>query len=445
MKFWLAPLLAPLALGAPLASAAERATVILVRGTAKTSAGKVIQLKDVIEPGTTITTEQKSFVKLLFADQTQMNIGPGSSMRIEATKPGEVSLVSLVAGQIRAKVTKDPLADPNAPKDKMVVKTRSAAMGIRGTDFNVSFNPLNNITALITYEGHVAMARLDQGEHSLKVLAQEGRLQHVGPGQFSGTLSDSAVPSVPVKISPAQLEALRENDSFRGLGEKAAPAATSFASPVPPGVDPRAFSSDATGSAISEIPGAGAANPNLPREAPAEGFYDEKTKTYAPRAGGYVDLASGRYVPPPAGSAYDSATNTYVPPKAMGGVDLGTGMYVPPKGVELDPVKGFVPDTSAAGRNPSSAAGANNTAAQLNQATKPEQAGRQVSFDKTFAPTTAGTTAPPPPAPAPAPVAVNLPPPTVKPVDDAFCPTCIRDNVQQANPDTKVRFIITTL
>jgi hypothetical protein len=422
------------------AFAADRATVILLRGTAKTQTGQVLSLKDVVDPGTTITTEAKSFVKLLFADQTQMNIGPGSTMKIEATKPGEVSLVSLVAGQIRAKVSKDPLANPAAPKDKLVIKTRTAAMGIRGTDFNVSYNPANRVTALITFEGHVAMANLNPNEHTLRVLADDSRLQHVGPGQYSGSHADSPVPTVPVRISPVQLEALRENDSFRGLGEKPAAAAPGFASPVPPGVDPRAFSSDARTNALP----APAVNEPSFKAPPAEGFYDEKTKSYAPRSGGFVDLGSGRYLPPPAGAAFDANTNTYLPPKAMGEVDLSTGMYVPPKGVELDPVKGFVPETGANGRNPSSAA--NQSAAALNQATKPEQAGKQISFDKTFAPTAAGTAAPPPPPPSASlpPVAANLPPPPREPVDDAYCPLCVRDNVQSGQTETKVRFLITT-
>ncbi|RZA05534.1 MAG: hypothetical protein EOP11_12605, partial [Proteobacteria bacterium] len=360
------------------AHATERATVILLRGTASTGAGQALNLKDLVEPGTTITTGPKSFVKLLFPDQTQMNIGPASTLRLEATRPGEVSLVSLVAGQIRAKVAKDPFSSRGPSKEKLVVKTRSAAMGIRGTDFNVSYNPANRLTALITFEGHVAMANLGPNEHALRVLENDRRLQHVGPGQFSGTLADAATPSVPVRISPVQLEALRENDSFRGLGERGAAAPVAFASPIPPGVDPRAFTGgEKSGELPAPLVNLGSAPPP-----PAEGFFDEKSKTYAPRAGGYVDLGSGRYVPPPAGSAFDPNTSTFVPPKAMGEVDPGTGMYVPPKGVQLDPVKGFVPEPAApipsanGTRAPSSIAPASvNAAAALNQAASREQAG----------------------------------------------------------------------
>jgi len=88
---------------------ADGGTVILVRGSAKTDAGKTLALKDVVTPGTTVKTESKSFVKLLFADQTQMNIGPDTTLKLEQTRAGDPGLVNLVGGQIRAKVTKDLL------------------------------------------------------------------------------------------------------------------------------------------------------------------------------------------------------------------------------------------------------------------------------------------------------------------------------------------------
>ena len=422
-----------LALLSTPAFAADGATVILLRGTAKTSAGKELQLKDEVPPGTTITTSPKSFVKLLFRDQTQMNIGPASTLKIEATRAGEASLVNLMAGQLRAKVTKDPLRDPSGqPKEKMVVKTRTAAMGIRGTDFNVSYNPNNGITALVTYEGNVAMARLRDGEHPLQALRQPGFVQSVSAGQFSGAQYDRPVASVPVRISPVQFEALKGNDAFAGLGEKPVQKAESFASPIPPGVDPKSFA--------SATPAEGRVPAN--NSAPAEGYYNPASGAYAPRAGGYLDLNSGRYVPPPAGSSFDANTGVYVPPKAMGEVDTRTGMYVPPKGVELDPVKGFVPEAATTGARTPSSSAAVNAAAALNYVTKPENSGKAVSFEKIFVP--GGAPALPPPPPPPPPVAADLPPAPKGPIDDPYCPTCIKDNVQTTPTETRVNFKITT-
>jgi hypothetical protein len=438
LKFWrrknsMKPIFIAAALFFPLAAlGADGGTVILLRGIAKTDAGKILALKDVVIPGTTIKTESKSFVKLLFADKTQMNIGPDTTLKLEQTRAGDPSLVNLVGGQIRAKVTKDLLKGPSGEtKDKMIIKTKTAAMGIRGTDFNVSFNPQNNITALITFEGSVTMVRSEPGADPVLALAQTDQVQTVGAGQFSGAQPDMASASIPVKISPAQIESLRANESFQGLGEKGT-AANSVASPVPPGVDPRAFSSGA------ESPKAQASD----KSPPPEGFFDAKSGAYAPRAGGFIDLASGRYVPPPPGSSFDPATGVFVPPTAAGAIDPNTGMYVPPKGVELDPVKGFVPEASPRGAPEAKAPPAAALALALNQSANPANAGVTASFNPAFAASAGppGTFQPPPPPPPPPPGGAALPPPPPGPVSDPTCVTCIQDNIQTTPTITNVRF-----
>jgi hypothetical protein len=407
--------------------AAPGGTVILLRGTAKLDGGKTLALKDSVRPGSTVKTEARSFVKILFADQTTMNIGPDTTLKLEETKAGDPSLVNLVGGQIRAKVTKDLLQGKSGSPEKLLIKTKTAAMGIRGTDFSVSFNPQNQITALITFEGNVAMARSEAGEDPASALSS-GEVRSVGPGQFSGAQPDLAQASTPVKISPAQLESLKANESFQGLGEKAAQKADSLSSPIPPGVSAQNFSSAPAQAATGNGP-------------PPEGFFDPKSGAYAPRAGGFIDLNSGRYIPPPPGSSFDPNTGVYVPPKAAGRIDPVTGMYVPPKGVELDPVKGFVPEKGAAGQAPAQA-----LATALNFSSRPDNAGKQVSFDRLFTPNASGVPAlPPPPPPPPGPREANnhLPPPIDEPVDDPTCPSCILDNIQQNPLNTNVQFHIT--
>lgn len=387
------------------------ATVVVLRGKAKTGDGKAIAEKQKIDPGTSVITEAGSFVRLLFPDNTQLNVGPNTTMKIEAGKPGEASIVDLVGGSIRAKVTKDLLKKDDGPvKEKMVIKTKTAAMGIRGTELNASFNPLNNITALITFEGIVAMARLDPGgapppPAALFSALQGGGVQSVGAGQFSGCNPEQPGASIPVKISPAQLESMRGNDTFaQNTGTEKPPAS---ASPMPPGVDPKGFASGsdkALGDAVSKIAGADTVqsmvkeatkDDNAKNGAPPEGFINKATGEYAPRAGGFIDLASGRYVPPPPGSAFDPNTGVFVPPKAMGAFDPATGAYVPPKGVELDPVKGFVAeaqtkpsaDGSAAPPPPPEVLALVNA---MNTAADPDNAGVTVTTDTTFAPNSGG-------------------------------------------------------
>jgi len=412
------------------ALAAGSATVVVLRGKA-TSDGNPIQEKQKINPGSTVKTEAGSFVKLLFADNTQLNVGPNTTMKLEDTKEGSASLVDLVGGTIRAKVTKDLLKknDGGPIKEKMVIKTKTAAMGIRGTDFNVSFNQANNTTALITFEGSVAMAALMAGANPMAALQATSGVQAVGAGQFSGASPDQPQASIPVKISPAQLESMKANVNFeQGKAEKS----TAMSSPVPPGIDPRSFSSgsdktlaEGVAKAVGESNLSSAIQESVKGEststqkAPPEGFINKATGEYAPRAGGFIDLASGRYVPPPPGSAFDPNTGVFTPPRAMGAFDPSTGSYVPPKGVTLDPVKGFVAE---APRVPAGATAAGSApppppppavqalVVAMNTAVKPENAGVTVTNDPTFAPIAPkadGTFAPPPPPPPPS----GLPPP----------------------------------
>lgn len=447
------------------------ATVVVLRGSAKTGDGKAIAEKQKINPGSTVITSQRSFVRLLFADNTQLNVGPDTTMKIEQGPAGSASIIDLVGGQIRAKVTKDPLANTaNGPvKEKMVIKTKTAAMGVRGTDFNVSFNSKNNVTALVTFEGNVAMAKMAAGANPMAALRQDKGVQAVGAGQFSGSSPDQALASIPVKISPAQLGSLESNSEFKGLGEATEKKAP-MASPVPPGVDPKGFASGAEKSlkdAVAKSVGSDTLNavvaeakakepPAAKVNAPPEGFVNKSTGEYAPRAGGFIDLSSGRYVPPPAGSSFDANTGVFVPPAAMGTV-TASGMYVPPKGVDLDPVKGFVAEAKPAAatavaaangapapgtRAPSGAgpaAGAppppvNALLVAMNESVKPENSTQAVTLNNSFSGGGSivsggqfnNTTPPPPPPPGqlPPPPPLNTDPQNPRPVSG----NCATDN-----------------
>ncbi len=426
--------------------AAGSATVVVLRGSAKTADGKALVEKQKVDPGTTVVTGTRSFVRLLFADNTQLNIGPDTTMKIENAVAGQASLVDLVSGQIRAKVTKDPLIgqDGGPVKEKMVIKTKTAAMGIRGTDFNVSFNQQNNMTTLITFEGNVAMTKILAGADPVSALQQKVGVQSVGAGQFSGTQPEMAQATIPVKISPAQLESLKGNTDFQGLGEKGKKQ-DAMGSPMPPGVDPKGFSSGTEKSMKDSMAQSmGAANINTasteapaPKSAaPAEGFFNKATGEYAPRAGGFVDLASGRYVPPPSGSSFDANTGVFVPPLAMGSISAN-GMYLPPKGVDLDPVKGFIAEVKPVAvdgtRLPSGTTPPppNALIVAMNDSVKPENSTKTVTLDGAFSAggsavnggkTTTGLPPPPPPG-------TQLPPPNTDPVNtNPVSNNCATDN-----------------
>lgn len=117
--------------------------IVLVTGKAQalSSDGKLRKLKrgGPFYEGDTIETERKSFVKLKYTDGGVMLLRPATKLIVEKYKypkngVGE-SVTNLVKGGLRA-VT-GIIAKRN--RDKYKLKTATATMGVRGTDFTVRF------------------------------------------------------------------------------------------------------------------------------------------------------------------------------------------------------------------------------------------------------------------------------------------------------------------
>lgn len=328
------------------------AKVIIMRGEveAKTQGSDVKQLKKGmwLPEGTIVKTSSKSFVKLLFTDKSQMNLGPESQMKITAFPKNDAGIITLMKGQLRSKVTKDYMGIENKDKSKLFIKTKTAAMGVRGTDFQVVFNPRNNATALVTFEGAVAMAQINQArqnvrttQKSLERMVSGDRAVMVKRGQYSGSNPKQLRATTPVKINPVQLKAMEKNDGQASAGKnKSHSNKRNFRSIIPRGLDSKeasvgganmdgkiagAIGSRAVASANSE---AAKLNSQSGNSAPSEGKNNQMTGERAPKAGGYIDANTGLYIPPPEGSAYDPVTDTYVPPPSYGAVGEG-GDWVP--------------------------------------------------------------------------------------------------------------------
>lgn len=319
--------------------AAEKpvAKVILMKGEArgKTSDGTVFQVKvdqDIAE-GSVIQTSDKSFVKLLFIDKSQMNLGPKSQMVINAFPSNEAGIITLVKGQLRSKVTKDYMEMDDKSKSKLFIKTSSAAMGIRGTDFQVNYNEENHNTALITFEGAVAMANINSAEknsyfdqHQLENVVSSEKSVVVKEGQVSAVnLNISELAMVPTKLGTGQISALRENET--GIKPSTeAPSELSnkqFKSPIPPGLDGAIFTTTPK------------SNDSRPETAAANGFFNQKTGEYKLPAGSIIDLNSVNIIPPPVNAVFDPNSKMYVVPTTYGKIDASTGEYKAPEGLKL--------------------------------------------------------------------------------------------------------------
>jgi len=268
--------------------------------------------------GTQLRTEEKSFVKLLFVDKSQMNLGPSSQMKIDTFPKNDPGIVTLVKGQLRSKVTKNYMDMDKKDKSKLFIKTKTAAMGVRGTDFQVNYNPENNFTSLVTFEGAVAMASLDVldgrnpasfvDQRALERIVSSDQAVTVTRGQFSGASPETGSATIPVKINPIQLESMEKDES----GTAETPVVQAPAQPkrsiVPPGVSGAAFSNKPKVEAQVGANVAKQAAKNA--KAVTQGFANS-TKVNKAASGAVVDVATGKLLLPPKNAPIDP--NTGVP------------------------------------------------------------------------------------------------------------------------------------
>jgi hypothetical protein len=202
--------------------------VLAVRGEARVNRlGLLLQPKDVVRQGGTIVTGPRSFVKIWLADGSTLSVGPDSEVKIPRLEGSGPPVLELLSGTLRAKVTKSAVPGPDGkPPEKLIIVTRSAALGIRGTDFYVSYTGSNEGTTLVTFEGLVAFAkRADSGEGGITAL--EGKsVVPVGAGTFSEVRADQTVPAASAALSPSHLEQLKGSTDISGAAEAESQAQT---------------------------------------------------------------------------------------------------------------------------------------------------------------------------------------------------------------------------
>lgn len=310
------------------------AVVSVLRGEAELLiVGKTLKLKkdDWVKEGSVVKTSDRSFVKLVFTDKSQMNIGPNSEMKITKFGGSESGIIDLVKGKIRSQVTKDYLQEKQG-KSKLFIKTPNAVMGIRGTDFMISTNGKN--TSAILFEGNVVFAKHDHGQridsNRLEDVVNRSGVR-IHPGEFSVVERERPEPTIPAKLNVHQREMLEKNDNFdsdRNPGNES--AKSQMKSVVPEGLSGSLVSNKE--SSINTEVAAGAPQDVPASSKDAEGFVSgDKMK---PANGSFVHIDSGTIIPPGPGSVLDSNTNTFIPGPGQGAVS-GGGDYIPPKNVEI--------------------------------------------------------------------------------------------------------------
>jgi len=306
---------------------------------------KELKKGDWVDEGAQIQTKERSFVKLIFIDKSIMSLGPASQMEVAKFPKDKAGVITLLKGQLRSQVTKNYM-EMDKSKSKLFIKTRTAAMGVRGTDFQVNYNPENMNTSLITFEGAVRMGAINNlkskfvNQDRLERIVSDSTSVMVTRGTFSGVMPGiDSKPVAPVKINTLQLKALEKNDGsiFNG-GTSDKPKESkpiSKRSIIPPGVNSTSFQGASKAEVLKEIAKidpktAGTIQSDIKKEntkSPTEGQKASALTNAKFKDGGLVNTEVVAYIAPPKNAAIDPMTKEAIIPVAMGGFDSGTGNY----------------------------------------------------------------------------------------------------------------------
>ncbi|MDB9786547.1 FecR domain-containing protein [Bacteriovoracaceae bacterium] len=301
-----------------------------------------------VRSGSLVETGARSMVRLKFKDGSSITLGPNGQIVVARIESGDTKIIGLLRGKLRSKL----LPATNAAREKMIIKTRSAALGVRGTDLLTVYNEQNHITSTVTFSGDVTFFKRDdvdieetiQSERDedgekyemLEFIDQDydlGKLRNnlvsnesrtVASGSYSGAFPGHDKASRAVKINPVQFNILKKNKNvvLRNSGKvlkNKKKGNTSLSNvhliPTPQGEVPLVIDKD-------------------------DVVIEEKSLNI--RSGGNLDLDTGIYVAPPKNAVYDKKNGVYRVPEELGGIDERSGNYIAPDGLQLHPLNGFV-------------------------------------------------------------------------------------------------------
>jgi hypothetical protein len=295
--------------------------------------GKTTRLKvnEWVEQGSVIKTAERSFVKLVFTDKSQMNLGPNSEMKIESFSGKDSGVIDLVKGKIRSQVTKDYLQMQDRDKSKLFIKTKTAVLGVRGTDFMVSTN--ENTTSTILFEGEIVFNKLSERDQSSPSSLEDtvNRGVRMFPGEFSVQEAARPMPTVPAILNIQQREMLEKNADFEST-RTPSNSSDQARSVVPEGLSGAVVANNSSSIGKEVINSPAEAPKPVPAARDPEGYV--KGDLLKPANGSIIHVDSGVIIPPGPSSVLDANTNTFIPGPEVGKI-TGDGNYIPPKNVEI--------------------------------------------------------------------------------------------------------------
>ncbi len=274
----------------------------LAPGAVKASWIKKGQL---LKEDTSIVTRLRSFVKVeILADGSYIVVGPNSKIELTKIEKKSGSIIQLLNGKMRSNIV-PAKKNVTGHKDvnKIYVKTKTMALGVRGTEFVTVVSQENQATSVVTLKGEVAVRKINQEdvdvEKTVKDSLDRDDVTIVKKGNASTTYAHLYEEIPPQKVNPNQLIALEKNETLQTVAVKDTQ---------------KANDTELNEKQLKELYGTDVREGDVPNN------------------GAIVDLDSAIFIP----EIKDSSLN-------VGSVDKNTGQFIASNEVKLDKKKGFVP------------------------------------------------------------------------------------------------------
>lgn len=164
-----------------------------------------------VKEGQTVETSKDSRAKVVMLDKNVIYVSPDSRMKFDKydqkVKASKETVIDVVYGKIRTKVKQKYDDD----KTKFRVQTKAAVAGVRGTDWLTSYQPQNQQTEFITFEGTIEVG----------LVGPDGDLTNstlVGPGQ-STNFGLGEIPSPPQNVPQQEWDSQNQESDIEGGSE----------------------------------------------------------------------------------------------------------------------------------------------------------------------------------------------------------------------------------
>ncbi|MCB9061655.1 MAG: FecR domain-containing protein [Halobacteriovoraceae bacterium] len=316
---------------------ASDASVVLLKGEAfYEKSGKKEKLKQgsLVPEGAIVSTSKASVARLKLVDSSIITVGPNSNVEIKKMDKKGPGVLNLLQGKIRANVEKESTGE----KTKLYITTKTAAMGVRGTEFQATFNPKNSITGLLTFRGEVVMSKVQNISLLKNITTIESAFKNefavrVQKGQFSKAEVDREKPVRPVRIAPKQFASMQKNETLLTTTPdfKVGAQHEHRIAGIPDSII------ETNHEFLKEelIKSNFVQNDQIALVEKDLKDHDFKAEDFDVMPGGMI-TENGYYVAPiPGQSKFDPIANVYVPDESLGQIDFRTGEYIPPRGYEL--------------------------------------------------------------------------------------------------------------